>query len=136
MEKTENIFTSETNLKKNATSRETAEFAVSVLDSKKARDIKLLCVEKQTVIADYFVICTGNSTTQVKSLADEIEYRMTRSGIEPHHVEGERGTAWILLDYGSVIIHVFGRDARATYNLEKLYDGTVEEDISSLVGED
>ncbi len=136
MEKTDIIFTNETNLRSGADSKETAQFAVSVLDSKKARDIKMLCVEKQTVIADYFVICTGNSMTQVKSLADEIEYRMTRSGLEPLHVEGDRGTPWILLDYGSVIIHVFSRDARALYNLEKLYDGTVEEDISSLLSED
>lgn len=132
----DNIFTAETNLRADASSKEVAEFAVSVLDAKKARDIKLLCVEKQTVIADYFVICTGNSTTQVKSLADEIEYRMTRSGREPLHVEGGRGNPWILLDYGSVIIHVFGKDARALYNLEKLYDGTSEEDISSLINED
>ena len=107
-----------------------------MLDAKKARDIKLLCVEKQTVIADYFVICNGNSMTQVKSLADEVDYRMSRSGIEPLHVEGERGSSWILLDYGTVIVHIFGKDARDFYNLEKLYDGTSEEDISSLITED
>ena len=132
----ENNFTPETNLKSGATSRETAQFIVSVLDAKKARDIKLLCVEKQTVIADYFVICNGNSMTQVKSLADEVDYRMSRSGIDPLHVEGERGSSWILLDYGTVIVHIFGKDARDFYNLEKLYDGTSEEDISSLITED
>lgn len=132
----ENNFTPETNLKSGAASKETAQFIVSVLDAKKARDIKLLCVEKQTVIADYFIICNGNSMTQVKSLADEVDYRMSRSGIEPLHVEGERGSSWILLDYGTVIVHIFGKDARDFYNLEKLYDGTSEEDISSLITED
>lgn len=132
----ENNNTPQLNLGSGATSRETAEFIVSVLDSKKARDIKLLCVEKQTVIADYFVICNGNSTTQVKALADEVDYRMSRSGIEPLHVEGGRGASWILLDYGPVIVHVFGKDAREFYNLEKLYDGTTEEDISSLITEE
>ena len=132
----ENNFTPETNLTSGATSKETAQFIVSVLDAKKARDIKLLCVEKQTVIADYFIICNGNSMTQVKSLADEVDYRMSRSGIEPLHVEGERGSSWILLDYGTVIVHIFGKDARDFYNLEKLYDGTSEEDISSLITED
>ncbi len=123
-------------LPENATSQMTAEFIVTVLDSKKARDIKLLHVEQQTVLADYFIVCSGNSRTQIKSLADEVEYRMTQSGIEPLHVEGGRGDSWILVDYGSVIVHVFGRDAREFYNLEKLYDGTVEEDISDLLTED
>lgn len=113
-----------------------AEFIVSVLDSKKAKNIKLLHVEKQTVIADYFIICTGNSRTQIKSLADEVEYRMSGEGVEPLHVEGGRGDSWILIDYGCVIVHVFGNDAREFYNLEKLYDGTTEEDISSIITED
>lgn len=123
-------------LPENAAPQAVAEFIVTVLDSKKARDIKLLHVEKQTVIADYFIVCSGNSRTQIKSLADEVEYRMTQNGIEPLHVEGGRGDSWILLDYGCVIVHVFGRDAREFYSLEKLYDGTVEEDISSLLTED
>ncbi len=123
-------------LPENADSKTTAEFIVSVLDMKKAKDIKLLHVEKQTVLTDYFIVCSGNSRTQIKSLADEVEYKMTQSGIEPLHVEGGRGDSWILLDYGSVIVHVFGRDAREFYNLEKLYDGTVEEDISDLLTED
>lgn len=120
----------------NPTPQQIAEFIVSVLDGKKAKDIKLLHVEKHTVLADYFVVCSGNSRTQIKSLADEVEYKMTESGYEPLHVEGGRGDSWILLDYGSVIIHVFGRDARDFYNLEKLYDGTVEEDISAIITED
>ena len=123
-------------LHENATPRETAEFIVTVLDGKKAKDIKLLQVEKQTVLADWFVICSGNSRTQIKSLADEVEYKMTQSGLEPLHVEGGRGDSWILLDYGAVIVHVFGRDARDFYNLEKLYDGTEEQDISNLLTED
>jgi len=88
------------------------------------------------VIADYFIICSGNSRTQIKSLADEVEYRMTTQGVEPLHVEGGRGDSWILLDYGSVIVHVFGNDTREFYDLEKLYDGTTEQDISSLITED
>lgn len=127
---------SELKLCGNAESRQTAEFVISVLDSKKARDIKLLHVEKQTVLADWFVICSGNSRTQIKSLADEVEYKMSESGREPLHVEGGRGDSWILIDYGDVIVHVFGRDAREFYNLEKLYDGTSEQDISDLVTED
>lgn len=127
---------SEKKLCENATPKQTAEFIVSVLDGKKARDIKLLHVEKQTVLADWFVICSGASRTQIKSLADEVEYKMSESGYEPLHIEGGRGDSWILLDYGAVIVHVFGRDARDFYNIEKLYDGTTEQDISSLITED
>lgn len=115
---------------------EMSEFVISVLDAKKAKDIKLLHVERQTVIADYFIICSGNSRTQIKSLSDEVEYKMSLEGIEPLHVEGGRGDSWILLDYGPVIVHVFGNDAREFYDLEKLYDGTSEEDISALITED
>lgn len=113
-----------------------AKFIVQVLDRKKARDIKLLFVEKQTVIADYFVICTGTSTTQVKSLADEIEFRLEQCGVSASHVEGKRGDGWLLLDYASVLVHIFSRDAREFYKLEKLYDGTTEEDISDIISED
>ncbi len=126
----------ETKIADVSTPQKTAEFIVSVLDSKKARNIKLLHVERQTVIADYFVICSGNSRTQIKSLADEVEYRMSGCGVEPLHVEGGRGDSWILIDYGSVIVHVFGSDTREFYDLEKLYDGTTEQDISALITED
>lgn len=123
-------------LPENPAPADIAKFIVQVLDRKKARDIKLLFVEKQTVIADYFVICTGTSTTQVKSLADEIEFRLEQCGISASHVEGKRGDGWLLLDYASVLVHIFSRDAREFYKLEKLYDGTTEEDISDIISED
>lgn len=113
-----------------------SEFIVAVLDSKKARDIKLLHVEKQTVIADYFVICTGTSRTQVRSFIDEVEYKLSGYGITPLHIEGADTGIWVLEDFGSVIVHVFTNDAREFYNLEKLYQGTTEQDISALITED
>lgn len=113
-----------------------AEFMVSVLDSKKARNIKLLHVEKQTVIADYFVICSGSSRTQIKSFADEVEYKLSQYGIPARHIEGADTGSWVLEDYGSVILHVFSDEAREFYKLEKLYQDTTEKDISSLITED
>lgn len=113
-----------------------AKFIVSVLDSKKARDIKLLHVEKQTVIADYFVICTGNSRTQIRALADEVEYKLSNYDIKPIHIEGADSGVWVLEDFGSVIIHVFTEESREFYKLEKLYQDTTEKDISELVTED
>ena len=108
------------------TSEELANAIFEILEDRKAHDVKVLHVEKKTVIADYFVLCTGNSSTQVKALADEVEYKTTIRGRTPTNVEGKDNTAWIVLDYDSVIVHVFSREAREYYNLDKLYSGNVE----------
>ena len=113
-----------------------AKFIVSVLDSKKARDIKLLHVEKQTIIADYFVICTGTSRTQIRSLADEIEFKLEPYGVEAIHTEGADTGVWVLQDFGTVIVHLFNRESRDFYKLDKLYQDTTEHDISELITED
>lgn len=97
-----------------------------VLDARKARDIKVLKVQDQTVITDYFVICTGNSSTQVKSLGGEVEYRLGLRGVDPTHFEGRDNNSWVILDYDSVIVHIFSRESRDFYKLEKLY-GDAEE---------
>ena len=102
--------------------RELADAIAEILDSKKARDVKVLHVEDKTVIAEYFVLCTGNSSTQVKALAGEVEYRTELRGLSPYSVEGRDNNSWILLDYSNVIVHVFSREAREFYNLEKLYE--------------
>ena len=113
-----------------------AEFIIAVLDSKKARDIKLLHVESQTVIADYFVICTGTSRTQIRAFADEIEYKLEPYGVSPDHIEGADAGTWVLQDFGSVIVHLFNQESREFYKLEKLYLDTKEEDISDLITND
>ena len=110
-----------------ATDAEAVAHAIfDVFDAKKARDIKVLRVEDQTVIADYFVICSGNSSTQVKSLGGEVEYKLGLRGVDPAHFEGRDNNAWVILDYSSVIVHIFSREARDFYKLEKLY-GDAEE---------
>ena len=113
-----------------------AKLIVSVLDAKKARDIKLLHVEDRTIIADYFVIATGSSRTQIRALADEIEFRLEPSGIAPHHIEGADTGVWVLEDFGSVIVHLFNSEGREFCNLDKLYQDTTERDISALITED
>ena len=105
----------------NATPEELAHAIFDVLDAKKAKNIKVLRVNDQTVITDYFVICTGNSSTQVKSLGGEVEYKIGLRGLDPLHVEGRDNGSWVLIDYGSVIVHVFDRAARDFYNLDKLW---------------
>lgn len=97
----------------------------SILDEKKAHDIKIINVNKKTIIADYFVIAGGSSRTQVNSLADEVEYKLGLEGIVPARIEGRGDGSWVILDFNSVIVHVFGRDARDFYKLEKLWaEGT------------
>ena len=98
--------------------------AVKALEEKKAEDVQVLKIEDLTILTDYFVIASGTSSTQVKSLADEVEDRLSKLGAEPHHTEGKSST-WILLDYGTVVVHIFYKEAREFYNLEKLWsDGT------------
>ena len=105
----------------NASAKELAEAIAEVLDSKKGRDIKVLHVEDKTVIAEYFVLCTGNSSTQIKALAGETEYRIGLRGVTPYGVEGRDNNSWLILDYSNVIVHVFSRESREFYNLDKLY---------------
>ena len=105
---------------------ELAHAIFDVLDAKKGQKIKVLHVVDQTVITDYFVICTGNSNTQVKALAGEVEFKLGLRGVDPVHFEGRDGGGWIVLDYSSVIVHIFSRENRDFYQLEKLY-GDAEE---------
>ncbi len=104
-----------------ATPEELAHAIFDVLDAKKAKNIKVLRVQDQTVITDYFVICTGGSSTQVKSLAGEVEYKLGLREVDPLHFEGRDNNGWIVLDYSSVIVHIFSRENRDFYQLEKLY---------------
>lgn len=92
-----------------------------ILDAKKALDVKIINVHDKTIIADCFVFATGTSSTQVNALADEIEFRLTQDGISPLRTEGQGSGSWVLIDYGSVIVHVFSVQAKEFYKLEKLW---------------
>lgn len=103
------------------------------LESKKGQDIAVLKVEELTSLTEYFVICTATSTTQVKALADEVEYRLKKDyEVAPHHIEGHDSASWILLDYGFALVHVFLESARTFYGLEKLWKDATPVDIKSL----
>ena len=109
--------------------------AVKVLDAKKARDILLLKVGDLTILADYFIICSADSTTQVRALADAIEEEFEKIGITPISREGKQGLNWVLLDYGDFIIHIFYQETREFYGLEKLWDDAEKIDIKKIVNE-
>ncbi|MBQ9692356.1 MAG: ribosome silencing factor [Clostridia bacterium] len=93
----------------------------SVLDEKQAENIKILKVEKQTSLCSYFIICDGRASTHVLSLADHVEDTLASLGEKPLHTEGMKEGTWAVLDYASVIVHIFDRQNREFYNLEKLW---------------
>jgi ribosome-associated protein len=108
----------------NASPLEVAKAIEGFLDNKKGRDIKFLHVEDVSNIADYFVVCTATSNTHVKALSGEVEYQLERRGVNAYHVEGRDNNSWVVLDYCNVLVHIFNREARDFYNLDKLYENT------------
>ena len=117
------------------TTEQMLKVAVNALSSKKAVDIKVLKIEKLTIVADYFVICNGTSVTQIKALADEVEFQLEQAGTRVLHREGYGSGSWVLLDYGTLIVHIFHPNSRELYNLEKLWADAVEIDAGTLIDE-
>lgn len=106
---------------------------VKILDNKKAVDIKALETGNITSVADYFVICTANSTTHIKTLSDEIQKAMEEKGENALHVEGYKAGGWVLVDYGCVVVHLFLKEIRDFYSLERLWGDAPELDITKLI---
>jgi ribosome-associated protein len=101
---------------------EIARKAVEAASEKQANNIVLLDVSEQCGFADYFVICNGESGRQTRSIGDDIEKTLKKEGVLPHHYEGSSDSGWLLLDYGDVIIHVFGAEERGYYDLDGLWE--------------
>ena len=115
------------------TSYELAMLLAKALDSKKGIDIKVLRTEELTTLADYFVICSATSNTQIKALSDACQKAMDEAGEPAHHVEGHRDGTWVLLDFSSVVVHVFTDEARKFYDLERLWGDAEQMDISDIL---
>ena len=115
--------------------KEVALAVTKALDEKKGIDIKLLRIEKISSLADYFVICTGTVNTHVKTLCDYAEYTMEQLGEPMLGREGHRGNSWELLDFGSVVVHVFTEEARKFYDLERLWADAEVVDLRQIVTE-
>ncbi|MDR0671189.1 MAG: ribosome silencing factor [Oscillospiraceae bacterium] len=107
------------------TPKEIALTLAKVADAKKAEDIRVMEVADLTVLADYFVICTGTSAVHLRTLAEEMERSLKERGVLPHHVEGQRSGSWLLMDYAGVVAHLFLRDTRDFYALERLWGDAV-----------
>ena len=117
------------------TPKEMALLLAQAMDSKKGKDIRVLETDGVTTRADYFVLCSGSSAPQLKALADAGEKAMKDHGILPHHVEGHRGGTWILQDYGDVVVHVFDKEARAFYDLDRLWADAKTVDLSDVLAQ-
>ena len=115
------------------TAKQVAYETTKALDAKKGVGIKLLKIDKVSSLADYFLICTGTSNTHVKTLCDYAEFAMEQIGEPMLGREGHRGNAWELLDFGSVVVHVFTDEARAFYNLERLWADAEAVDLSNIL---
>ena len=122
----------------NADSLVIARQAALELLKKQGKAVKLFCVKDTTVIADYYLIASGRSSTHVKALADELSEKMALHAVKTDRIEGRDGGAWVLVDFGTVIAHVFDRESREYYNLERLLRAEDElsiEDLDALADE-
>ena len=98
-----------------------AKIAIEVLEDKKAEDIRVIDISDLSVLADFFIIATGNNRTQVQAMADEVEQKLGRAGAVPKQLEGYQAANWVLLDFGDVIIHIFDAQNRLFYDLERIW---------------
>ena len=115
------------------TAKEVAIIATKALDEKKGMNIKLLKIDRVSSLADYFLICTGTSNTHVKTLCDYAEYTLEQLGEPMLGREGHRGNSWELLDYGTLVVHVFTDEARKFYDLERLWADAENIDLTGIV---
>lgn len=130
----EELYENRVKLSADPTPEELAVFICRILYSKKARNIKLIKIDDKTSIADYFVLATGTSSTHVRSLGDAVEFFTSKFGVTPTRGEGRDNSAWTALDYSSSIVHIFNRESREFYNLDKLYADVepIEVDYESI----
>ena len=118
----------------NQSPKELALMAAKALSEKKGREIQVLEISDLTTLADYFVLATGSSNTQINALVDNVEKVLTeQAGEEPLHREGYRGGTWVLLDYGCIAVQVFSAEAREFYRLERLWRDGKNVDLTGVI---
>lgn len=123
----------EKDTEREVTSLSLASDIVKILDAGKAGQIKMLRVNDKTVMTDYFVICSGTSNTHIKSLSGEIEFKLGEKGIKPLGIDGYETGMWIVMDYAYVMVHIFNREQRDFFKLEKLWADAEEVDIDGFI---
>ena len=114
-------------------SKEMVKLAVSALEEKKGEDIRIIDIQKVSVMADYFIIASGSNTNQVQAMVDNVEEILGKSGYASRQIEGYQSANWILMDYGDIIVHVFSKEDRLFYDLERIWrDGITVESVDQL----
>ena len=113
-------------------SKEMVKLAINALEDKKGEDIQIIDIREVSVLADYFVIANGNSDSQVRALVDNVEEKMHKAGYELKEQEGNNSGTWVLLDYGDIIIHIFDRENRPFYNLERIWSDGKDVEMNEL----
>jgi ribosome-associated protein len=106
--------------------------ALKAVDSKKASDVTILDISGIASFANYFLICTGDSSRQIQAIADEVAAKLKENGSRPNHIEGYRNAEWVLLDYIDLVVHIFSKSARAFYDLERLWRDAKKLDARKL----
>ena len=116
----------QTSLPKGMDAREMAKLAIEALEDKKAEDIKIIDISHVSVIADYFIIANGTNTNQIQAMSDNVEEVLGKAGCHPRQIEGYQNANWILMDFQDVIIHIFDKENRLFYDLERIWrDGVL-----------
>lgn len=105
----------------NMTSKELTKLAIEALEGKKAEDIQVIDISEVSVIADYFIIANGTNRSQIQALSDNVEEALGRAGTPARQIEGYNTANWVLLDFGDVIVHVFDKENRLFYDLERIW---------------
>ena len=112
--------------------KEMAKIALEALEDKKGENVCAIDISSVSVLADYFVIANGNSDSQVRALVDNVEEKMHKAGYELKEQEGNNSGTWVLLDYGDIIIHIFDRENRPFYNLERIWSDGKDVEMNEL----
>lgn len=106
--------------------KDALKIVIHALEDKKAEDIQLIDISEISTVADYFVITNGTNTSQIQALADNVEEKLILSGVHPRNIEGYNSANWILMDYNDFLVHIFDKESRGFYDLERMWrDGSV-----------
>lgn len=113
-------------------SREMVKIACHALSEKKAEDIKIIDIGEISPIADYFVIASGSNANQLQAMVDTVDEELTKAGYTTKQVEGNRNSSWILMDYNDIVVHVFSKEDRLFYDLERIWTDGKKVDLEDL----
>lgn len=111
---------------------EMVKLAITALEDKKAEDIRVIDISEVSVIADHFIIAAGNNRSQIQALSDSVEEKLGRAGMPVKQIEGYDTANWVLMDFGDIIVHIFDKENRLLYNLERIWRDGKQVDISTL----